>query len=116
MASTQKMHWLLLNRVSWFALFLFGLILKIIILPVRTGDYIGFLQPWINFINDHGYFSSLKYGFYDYSPSYIYILIIIAKIGLSPLYSVKLVSIFFEYLVAFYIGKIAYQKYKNKLY
>src|ERR1035437_8329820 len=115
MASTQKMHWLLLNRVSWFALFLFGLILKIIILPVRTGDYIGFLQPWINFINDHGYFSSLKYGFYDYRPCYIYILIIIAKIGLNPLYSVEFVAIAFVYLAAFFVGKIASEKTNNKL-
>lgn len=97
-------------------LIIIGFISKIILFPVKTGDYIGFLQPWLEFIKTHGYFSSLKYGFYDYTPSYIYILAIIAKIGFNPLYSVKLVSIFFEYLLAFFIGKIAYQKYKNNLH
>ena len=90
-----------------------GIILKIILLPVKTGDFIGFIEPWIEFIKTHDYFLSLKYGFYDYTPSYIYILVIIAKIGLNPLYSVKIISIIFEYLAAFIIGKIAFQKYKN---
>ena len=90
-----------------------GLICKILLIHIKTGDYIGFLEPWINFIKTHGYFSSLKYGFYDYAPSYIYILVIIAKTGLNPLISVKLISIIFEYLAAFIIGKIAFQKYKS---
>lgn len=82
---------------------------------MKTGDYIVFLDPWIQFIKFHGYFSSLKYGFYDYAPSYIYILVVITKIGLNPLFSVKIVSILFEYLAAYFIGKIIFQKYKNKL-
>src|ERR1035437_4804471 len=116
MIFTQKYKEILSNKKTWIAIIIFGVICKLILFPVKTGDFNYFLAPWMVFIKTHGYFSSLKYGFYDYTPSYIYILEIIAKIGLSPLYSVKLVSIFFEYLVAFYIGKIAYQKYKNKLY
>jgi len=101
-------------RFSIYIFLLFtGIILKVILLPVKTGDYIVFLEPWLEFIKTHGYFNSLKYGFYDYTPSYIYILVIIAKIGLNPLYSIKIISIIFEYLVAFIIGKIAFQKYKN---
>ena len=106
---------ILYTKKTWICLIIFGLILKIVSFPVSTGDYIGFLQPWIEFIKTHGYFLSLKYGFYDYTPSYIYILVIIAKIGLNPLYSIKIVSILFEYLAAFFVGKIAFQKYKNNL-
>ena len=100
------------NRI-WIFLIITGLFIKVLLLPVRTGDFIVFLEPWLEFIKTHGYFNSLKYGFYDYTPSYIYILVIIAKIGLNPLYSVKLVSIVFEYLAAFIIGKIAYKKFKS---
>ena len=103
----------LANKTICIGLIIIGLIIKTILLPIKTGDFIVFINPWLEFIKAHGYLDSLKYGFYDYTPSYIYILVIIAKVGLNPLYSVKLVSIIFEYLAAFIIGKIAFQKYKN---
>lgn len=105
----------LLKKECWLVLICAGVIIKAILLPVKTGDYNFFLEPWINFIKAHGYEHSLKYGFYDYAPSYIYFLIAIAKIGLNPLYSIKIISVIFEYIAAFFIGKIACQKYKNNL-
>jgi len=100
---------------AWIGIIIIGIIIKIILLPVETGDFVVFLHPWIEFIKTHGYFSSLKYGFYDYAPSYIYILVLIAKAGLNPLFLVKIVSILFEYLAAFFVGKIAFLKSKNNL-
>ncbi len=90
-----------------------GILIKLALMPIRTGDFIGFLEPWLEFIKSHGYFSSLKFGFYDYTPSYIYILILIAKTGLNPLFLVKFISIIFEYIAAFFVGKIASIKYKS---
>lgn len=113
MISQEKIKDILSNKLTWIFLFVVGLIFKTILLPTRTGDYIGFLQPWIDFIQSHGYFRALKYNFYNYTPSYIYILVLIAKTGLNPLYMVKIVSILFEYLAAFFIGKIAFLKTKN---
>ncbi len=103
----------LAQKKVYFLLITLGLIAKILLLPVRTGDFVGFLQPWLNFIQSHGYFSSLKYNFYDYTPAYIYILILIAKIGLNPLICIKITSIFFEYIAAFFVGKIAGLKFKT---
>ena len=104
---------MLLHKRFFYFLLILGVLVKLALFPVRTGDFVGFLQPWLNFIETHGYFSSLKYGFYDYTPSYIYILIIIAKTGLNPLFLVKIVSIVFEYVAAFYIGKLATLKVKS---
>lgn len=101
-------------QISILCIILIGILIKIYLLPVKTGDFNVFLEPWINFIKSHGFYASLEYKFYDYSPTYIYILIIIAKLGLNPLFAIKLVSIVFEYLAAFFIGKIAYLKFKNK--
>lgn len=115
MTSDYKFSQILYYKKIWIGLIIIGLIIKLILFPVKTGDYIGFIHPWLEFIKIHGYFSSLKYSFYDYTPSYIYILVVIAKIGFNPLYSVKIVSILFEYLAAYFIGKIAFQKYNNKL-
>jgi len=102
------------NNLIWTGLIIVGLILKTIFLPVKTGDYVCFLEPWISFIKSHGYFSSLKFNFYDYTPAYIYILILIAKTGLNPLFFIKLISIIFEYIAAFFIGKIVVLKTQNK--
>ncbi|MEI7502796.1 MAG: hypothetical protein WCJ61_05895 [Paludibacter sp.] len=93
-----------------------GIIVKLVLFPFKLGDYNVYLEPWINFIKNHGYEKSLKFNFYNYAPSYIYLLITIAKIGLNPLYSIKIVSILFEYILAFYIGKIANLKYNNNIY
>lgn len=102
----------LLNKTPY-VLIGIGLIVKIILLPVTKADYICFLEPWMNFISSHGYEKSLKFVFYDYAPTYIYLLVIITKLGLSPLISVKLISIFFEYLLAFFIGIIIQKKHKT---
>jgi len=99
--------------VIFVAIFSVGIIIKIILLPAENIDYLTFLLPWIEFIKSHGYENSLKYIFYDYTPTYIYFLVLIAKWGLNPLFSIKFISFFFEYLLAFFIGKIAYQKHKT---
>jgi len=114
MISSQNIYNVLSNKKILISAILIGLITKIILLPVKTGDYVVFLEPWIEFIKTHGYFSALKFNFYDYTPSYIYILILIAKTGLNPLFLIKITSILFEYVAAFFIGKIAILKTQNK--
>jgi Gpi18-like mannosyltransferase len=103
------------KKMICITLIIIGLLAKYVLLDIKTGDYIAYLEPWMNFIKTHGYEHSLKFGFYDYTPSYIYILIAIVKLGFNPLFSVKIVSIFFEYVLAFFIGKIATIKYKSNL-
>jgi Gpi18-like mannosyltransferase len=107
----------LLNKkpIFFFAIILIGLVIKLLFIPFQSGDYTVFLNPWIHFITEHGYFSSLKYNFNNYSPAYIYILILIAKTGLNSLYLIKLVSIIFEFILAFYVGKILFLKHNNKI-
>jgi Gpi18-like mannosyltransferase len=103
------------NKKTWFVVIFLGLALKLALFPIKLGDYNIYLEPWINFIKTNGYFKSLKYDFYNYTPSYIYILVLIAKIGFNPLYSIKIVSIIFEYILAYFVGKIAFIKYRNNL-
>ena len=114
MSSNLKIKAIFSNKATYISLVVFGILCKLILLPVQTGDFVGFLEPWLAFIKSHGYFSSLKYCFYDYTPSYIYILILIAKTGLNPLFLVKFISIIFEYVAALYVGKIASLQYKSK--
>lgn len=104
----------LLKNNTWYFLLILGGFSKLVLFPIKAGDSVCFLR-WIEFIKTHGYASSLAYDFYDYTPAYIYFLLGIAKLGLNPLFSLKVVSIVFEYLAAFFIGKIAYLKYKSNL-
>ena len=110
LAFVKKQQYLL-----WIALFFVGIVIRIKFLPLEKGDYICFLEPWMNFAKSHGYFSSLKYNFYNYTPSYIYFLIFATKIGLNPVFSVKVFSFIFEFIAAFYIGKIATIKSKSNM-
>ena len=74
-----------------------SVVVKLALFPVVTGDYIYFLGPWVEFIKEHGYFAALEHDFYNYTPTYIYVLVLIAKTGLNPLFCIKAVSILFEY-------------------
>lgn len=102
------------NRRILIAVIILGIIAKLFLYPIRLGDYNVYLEPWVNFIKQNGYFSALEHDFYNYTPAYIYILVLIAKTGIYPLYLIKAVSMLFEFVLAFYIGKIAQLKYKNK--
>ncbi|TAH27732.1 MAG: hypothetical protein EAZ07_00625 [Cytophagales bacterium] len=85
----------------------------IFVSPAKDGDYEFYLYPWILFFQSHGYWNALKYEFYDYTPLYLYAVGLIAKSGLNPLVMFKILSYLFEYITAFFIGKIAQIKHPN---
>lgn len=72
------------------------------------GDYIVFLSHWVETIKANGYLSALAEPFYNYTPLYMYVLTLIAWLDVNALYAIKVVSILFEYVAAFYVGKIAF--------
>lgn len=103
------------NKKFLALLILAGLLIKLLMLPFfpEPGDYTFFLKPWVEFIRSHGYWQAFRFEFANYSPAYLYFLLGIAKLGGEPLIPIKLVSIGFEYVAAWFIGGIAYQKYKE---
>lgn len=103
------------NKKYLALLILAGLLIKLLMLPFfpEPGDYTFFLKPWVEFIRSHGYWQAFRFEFANYSPVYLYFLLGIAKLGGEPLIPIKLVSICFEYVAAWFIGGIAYQKYKE---
>ena len=103
------------NKKYLALLILAGLLIKLLMLPFfpEPGDYTFFLKPWVEVIRSHGYWQAFRFEFANYSPAYLYFLLGIAKLGGEPLIPIKLVSICFEYVAAWFIGGIAYQKYKE---
>jgi Gpi18-like mannosyltransferase len=98
----------------WFALIFAGIAVKICLLPVATGDYTGYFQSWIATIDEEGAIFALKN--IKCIPIILYILIFIVKIGVNPLVALKVFAILFEYLLAFFVGKIAFLKYKDVIF
>lgn len=105
------------SKVKWgcVATIIIGLIVKISWLDYQFADYIAFLEQWVKYMKANGYFYSLKDVFYNYTPLYMYVLALIAKLGVYPLYAIKFLSIFFDYIIAFFCGGIAYQVTKKDI-
>lgn len=92
----------------------FGLIARLLLFDYQYVDYGFYLARWTEQIKTNGYLSALSEPFYNYTPSYMYVLVLIAKLDLNPLYAIKIVSVLFDYLLAFYVGKLAYLYWKSK--
>lgn len=98
------------NKLKYFllAVIVLGMAVKLFLLDYQYIDYGFYLSRWIGEIKANGYLGALKNPFYNYTPLYMYILVLIAKLDLYPLYAIKMVSISFEYILAFFAGRLAY--------
>ena len=81
---------------------------RIALFPMISGDFVGFLGPWVHKIRELGGFSSLGHEISNYSSAYMIILSFLSYINVDPLYSIKAVSVFFDYVAAFAIFTLIY--------
>lgn len=65
----------------------------------ETEDFRAF-SSWLNFINTHGGAKALKYSFADYSPPYLYLLLIGTWLPISKTLVIKGIPILFDYVAA----------------
>lgn len=79
----------------------------------ESGDFKSFLEPWYDFINQHGGFGALKYEFSNYTPLYLYLMVIASYLfsGFSKVFAIKLISMVFDFICASFIYKIVRLKY-----
>ncbi len=92
-----------------------AIILRLICVPNKSWDYKGCLSPWYDFIIENGGFSALKHTFADYTPPYLYWLVICATL-LSPIpkiLAIKLFAMITDFICAFFVYKIVELKYGN---
>lgn len=83
------------------ALIVLSLMLRLSLFDFRSGDFDTFVEPWIDFIQENGGFFALRHNFSDYNMPYLYLLAIAAHLPFSKLFVVKIISIFFDYVLAF---------------
>ena len=92
---------------------IFAITIRLVCVPNKSVDYKYFLDPWYDFIASHGGFSALKYGFADYTPSYLYWLLIASTLlsGLPKILAIKLFAMTVDFICAFLTYKIVKLKY-----
>ncbi|MBD2353223.1 hypothetical protein H6G41_01070 [Tolypothrix sp. FACHB-123] len=92
---------------------IFAIFIRWICVPNKSVDYKYFLDPWYDFIASNGGFSALKHGFADYTPAYLYWILIAATLlsGLPKILAIKLFAMSVDFLCAFLTYKIVRLKY-----
>lgn len=96
----------------WLAL---AIIVRLCCLPNRSYDYMSFLDPWYEFIVQHGGFKALEHNFYDYTPTYIYWLVIAATwlSWLPKIVAIKLFPMAIDFLCAWGVYHLVKLKYPD---
>jgi len=70
------------------------------------------LLPWYEYIAEHGIFNSFSDNFYNYPPSYLYFISIITLFKfIPPVMGIKIISILFDFIAAYFVFKIVKLKY-----
>jgi len=72
----------------------------------QSGDYIYFLKPWIEEYRSMTFLEGLGTKVGTYNPPYMYILNIISRMNVPDLTVIKIISVFFDFLLAYFIMRI----------
>ena len=89
------------------ALLLLAFTLRGLVLNYETLDYQNFLTRWVDFFRDNGGFRALAYPVGNYNIPYLYFLALFSYSGIRDLYLIKLLSIFFDVVLAWASMKLA---------
>jgi Predicted integral membrane protein len=85
----------------------FAFALRASLLNYRSGDYNVFLSRWVEHFVTHGGFAGLSGNVGNYNVPYLYFLAMFSYLNVSSLYLIKLLSIFFDVVLAFGMMKLA---------
>ena len=96
-------------------LFIMSFFIRMFYIDFEGSDYRNFLIHWYNEINERGAVESFKYNIGDYTPMYKYLIILMTKLPMRPLYAFKSVSIFFDYVLAIFVGLVGLKASKSKI-
>ena len=83
------------------------------LLSFESDDMKIFLAPWWAFIVENGYFAALRHDFANYNVPYLYLLATAAFLtgGAHSLVAIKIISIAFDFVLAFFVGKCVSLRY-----
>lgn len=96
----------------WINILLLGLIVRLPGISFLSWDYLTFIKRWMYLMAEDGY-ALFSWNFSDYNVMYLYLLSLPTGFlsGISALIFVKAISIFFDFVLAFFVYKCVGLKY-----
>lgn len=118
--SVKKITFTVMDILLFLVLTGFALIMRYALRNVIAGDYKMFFEPWVATLREAGggiKGLSAEFEYVDYTTPYLTILSFISICPfLNTLLLMKLVSIFFDFVAAFAVMAIVYDRTKNMTY
>lgn len=96
------------------SMILISIFIRFYFLSIKSDDYNFFLEGWFNTLKENGGIYALKLDLGDYNLPYVQILALLTYLPIEPLYSIKMISIIFDYIGAISIGLLIYHFTRNK--
>ena len=79
-----------------------ALLTRALMLPHKTYDYIDYLYKWVEYFRENGGLQALDAEIGNYNIPYLVILALFSYLDVSDLYLIKLLSIFFDIVLAYF--------------
>ncbi len=97
------------NKYLFFAVLAIGLAfaLRASLINYQSGDYNTFLTKWVEQYKVNGGFKGLSENVGNYNVPYLYFLALFSYLPIRDLYLIKLLSVFFDVVLAFGMMKLA---------
>lgn len=89
--------------------------LRAINFDYRTGDYNSFLAHWVEYFRLNGGFAGLSGSVGNYNLPYLYFLAAFSYIDMPDLYLIKLLSVFFDLILAWGAARLVYRFTDNRM-
>ena len=109
----------LINIIILSAVTIISMLIRIRGLNFVSIDMRKCLLKWFYFIKDYGGLKALALNIGDYNSPYLTIMALLTYVPISPIISLKMISIIFDYLLAFFcvklIKEILKEKYDKKI-
>lgn len=93
--------------ISFSLLIFLAFFIRYSLLDYETTDYQWFLTKWVDFYRMNGGFAALNRSIGNYNIPYLYFLSLFSYSTIKDLYLIKLLSIFFDVILAFACMKLA---------
>ena len=95
-------------QVTSLVLLVLVFLLRYFCMDYETDDYLNWISRWVQHFRDNGLWQGLGMEIWacNYNVPYLYFLAVFAKLDIPDLYSVKLLSILFDILLAWGLTKI----------
>lgn len=82
------------------------IIIRLLFFTYISVDYDVFLKNWMKYLIDNGGLLALKSSFANYNLPYLTIMALLSYIPIDALYTIKVVSVIFDFLIAFLAYKM----------